>query len=104
MAHKKRKLSPSQIEELRAEYEALDFYDTEPTDTLAKLLERWHISRPTLYRYRDLWMQEDERIRLERERAEAQERDMEKSIRFLVEENLRLHNELAKLQAKSASA
>lgn len=108
MTGKRRKLTPTQIQQLRAEYEALDLWDPE-SEGIQGLLARWEISKPTLYRYREQWTQEDERVRIQQERKQAVERDIDKALASLAlelascrQENQRLRSELEKYQAAQA--
>lgn len=104
MAGKRRKLTPEQIKQLRAEYEALDLWDPN-SEGIQGLLERWHIAKPTLYRYREVWQAEDERARIEQERKQAVERDIDKALASLAlelaacrQENERLRSRLQQLE------
>lgn len=106
MTGKRRKLTPTQIQQLRAEYEALDLWDPE-SEGITGLLARWDISKPTLYRYREQWTQDDERVRIQQERKQAAERDIDKALASLAlelaaarQENQRLHSQLEKMQAE----
>jgi len=106
MTQKRRKLNPEQIAQLRKEYEALQLWDPEATDSIDKLLERWEIAKPTLYRYRERWLADDEMRRLEEARLKAAERDVDKALAHLAMElaaarmeNERLRSQLEKPQA-----
>lgn len=94
MPAKRRKLTPEQIEQLRAEYEALDLWDPN-SEGIAGLLERWQISKPTLYRYRETWTSVDELAELRHEAAKAEHADMQSALATTIHmvSELRLENQ-----------
>ena len=94
MAAHKRKLSKTEQEQLRREYEAHNPYNPD-SETVEELAARWGISRPTLYRWRQKWIDEDERRAVHLFHESSTSAELVSTVSLLTRQVVELQKELA---------